>query len=115
MRGIIKLIGALGVAGLAASQLVGYSSTTISGGTVNSVVYNLNAAGDNVDTVSLVLAGDTTAGTVYLGFNGGTKVSCGTGTFDTDHTNYACDANPAGAVNYVRSTSGLVSTAVVVN
>lgn len=95
----------------ATTQVVGYGSTTISGATVNSMAYNLNPAGDNVNSVTLVLAGDTTGSAVSIGFNGGTLTSCGTGAFTTV-TTYTCDN---GGASFVRSTSGLNSTAVVVN
>jgi hypothetical protein len=95
----------------AASQVVGYGSTTITGATVSSMAYNLNSPGDNIDSVTLVLAGDTTASAVSIGFNGGALTSCGTGTFTTI-TTYTCDN---GGSNFVRSTAGLTSTAVVVN
>jgi hypothetical protein len=125
MRKSTKLVGALAVAGVvaaggtaftnsntqAAAQVVGYGSTTISGATVSSMAYHLNSAGDNVDSVTLVLAGDTTASAVSIGFNGGATTSCGTGTFVTN-TTYTCDN---GGSNFVQSTSGLTSTAVVVN
>ena len=96
----------------AASQVVGYGSTTISGATVSSMDYNLNASGDNVDSVTLVLAGDTTGSAVSIGFNGGATTSCGTGTFATGATTYTCDN---GGSNFARTTAGLTSTAVVVN
>lgn len=96
----------------AASQVVGYGSTTISGATVSSMVYNLNGPGDNVNSVTLVLAGDTTASAVSIGFNGGATTSCGTGTFATSATTYTCNN---GGSSFVRSTAGLTSTAVVVN
>jgi hypothetical protein len=128
MRRSTKLIGAAAVAGLvvagssaftagntqAANQVVGYGSTTISGATVNSMVYNLNAAGDNVNSMTLVLDGDTTGSNVSIGFNGGATTSCGTGTYDNvgTETTYTCDN--AGS-SFTQSTSGLTSTAVVVN
>lgn len=95
----------------AATDVVGYGETTVSGAVVNSLTYNLNAAGDNVDTVELVLDGDTTGSAVAIGFNGGATTSCGTGTFTTV-TTYTCDD---GGANFVQSTSGLTKTAVVVN
>jgi hypothetical protein len=129
MRKSSKLIGAIGIAGVvaaggaaftnsntqAASQVVGYGSTTISGATVNSMAYNLNAPGDNVNSVTLVLAGDTTGSAVSIGFNGGATTSCGTGTFAAGTpgaTTYTCDN---GGSNFTRTTIGLTSTAVIVN
>ena len=126
MRKSSKLIGALAIAGIAAaggtaftnsntqatSQVVGYGSTTISGATVNSMIYNLNPAGDNVNSVTLQLAGNTTSSAVSMGFNGGATTSCGTGTFASTATTYTCDNL---GVSFVRSTAGLTGTAVVVN
>jgi hypothetical protein len=92
---------------------VGYGTNTVSGATVNSIAYNTNAAGDNVDSVSLVLAGDTTGSAVSIGFNGASTTSCGTGTYDsTTATSYTCDN---GGVAFVQSTSSLTSTSVLVN
>lgn len=93
---------------------VGYGTNTVSGATVSSIVYNTNATGDNVDSVSLVLAGDTTDSSVSLGFNNGSASPCGTGTHDedADTTSYTCNN---GGTAYVRPTSGLASTSVLVN
>ena len=92
---------------------VGYGTNTVSGGTVNSIAYNTNSTGDNIDTVTLVMAGDTTTSKVSIGFNGGATTSCGTGTYDgTTATTYTCDN---GGSNFTQSTSGLTSTAVLVN
>ena len=125
MRSNTRIIAALAVAAAvaggsaftnsntqAASQVVGYGSTTISGATVSSMAYTLNGPGDNVDSVTLVLVGDATASAVSMGFNGGATTSCGTGTFAAAATTYTCDD---GGSSFVRSTAGLTSTAVVVN
>jgi hypothetical protein len=125
MRKSSKLIGALAIAGIAAaggtaftasntqatSQVVGYGSTTISGATVNSMTYNLSPTGDNVNSVTLVLAGDTTGSAVSIGFNGAQTTSCGTGVLSTD-TTYTCKN---GVSSFVQPTSALETTAVVVN
>ena len=94
------------------TKTVGYSSTTVSGGTVNDLHYNLNAAGTNVDTITLVLAGDTTTSAVALGLNGAATTPCGTGVFATTATTYTCDN---GGANFVQPTVDLTSTAVVIN
>jgi hypothetical protein len=93
---------------------VGYGTNTVSGGTVNAITYNANATGDNIDTVTLVMAGDTTSSAVSIGFNGNATTSCGTGTFSSTNseTTYTCDN---GGVNFTQSTSSLTSTAVLVN
>jgi hypothetical protein len=131
MRKSSKVFGAVAVAGLVAAggaaftnsntfasgataPLTGYASTSVSGGTINSLKYNLDAAGDNVDSVTLVLANDTTTSAVSIGFNGAATSSCGTGTYSatTTDTTYTCNN---GGTSFVQSTSGLTSTAVVVN
>lgn len=125
-----RLVGAVAVAGMAAAggsaftnsntfasgstkPLTGYATTTVSGGTINSLAYNLDAAGANVTSVALVLANNTTTSAVSLNFNGGTSFSCGTGTASGTTapitTSYTC--TPATA----QSTSGLTSTGVVIN
>jgi hypothetical protein len=96
----------------ATAPLTGYGSTTVTGATVNTLHYNLNAAGDNVDTVTLILNGDTTSSSVSIGFNGTASTSCGTGVYASPATTYTCDA---GGASFVRSTAGLTSTAVIVN
>jgi len=94
------------------NKTLGYGSNTVSGATVSSLTYNLNAAGDNVNSVTLKLAGDTTGSAVSLGFNGGATMSCGTGTVALNETTYTCNN---GGSNYTQSTSSLTSTNVVVN
>lgn len=96
----------------ATAPITGYAETTVSGGTVDSLAYTLNAGGDNVDSVTLVLNGDTTTSAVSIGFNGGATTSCGIGTFATTATTYTCDN---GGVNFVQATSGLTATSVVIN
>ena len=129
MRKSAKVLSAVAVAGLAfagstaytagntfasgaTAPLTGYATTTVSGATVNSLDYNLNAAGDQISSVTLVLANDTTTSSVSMNFNGGTSFGCGTGTMSgttTIITTYTC--TPATA----QSTSALTSTGVVVN
>jgi hypothetical protein len=96
----------------ATAPKTGYGSTSVTGATINSLHYNLNASGDNVDSVTLVLAGDTTSSAVSIGFNGGSTTSCGTGTFASAATSYTCDN---GGASFGQPTAGLTSTAVIVN
>lgn len=129
MRTSTKIFGAVAVAGVVAASggaftasntfasgatapLTGYATTTVTGGTVNSLKYNLDSSGANIASVALVLANDTTTSAVSMNFNGGTSFSCGTGTATTTApitTSYTC--TPAAA----ESTSGLTSTGVVIN
>jgi len=120
VAGVI-LAGALAAGGAAytnsttqpASQVLGYGTTTVSGATVSSIAYNLSADGSNVDTVTLALAGDTTASAVSIAFNSGASTSCGTGTYDgTSSTTYTCSN---GGANFSEPTSGLTATHVIVN
>lgn len=95
----------------AADTVVGYGETTITGATVSSLGYTLSGDGSNIDSVELVLSGDTTSSSVEIGFNDGTTSSCGAGTFETD-TTYTCED----AANFASNpTSDLVKTAVVVS
>lgn len=126
MRKSAKIVTALSVAGLAVAAgsaftagntfasgatkpLTGYATTTVTGATINSLQYNLNGAGDTINTATLVLAGDTSTSTVSMNYNGGTSFACGTGTVDAtaNTTTYTCAQT--------QSTSGLTSTGVVVN
>ena len=100
----------------ATAPKTGYGETTVAGATVNSLAYNLSAAGDTITSVDLVLNGDTTGSAVSIGFNGDATTTCGAGTYDAaatpDATTYTCDNDGTGLT---QSTSGLNTTAVVVN
>lgn len=128
MRKSAKILVALGAGGLAlaagsaftnsnsmpSAPTVGYGTTTVSGATVDSLAYNLDPTGADVASVALVLAGDTTGSSVSLSYNGGNSFTCGTGsatTTGTITTSYTC-LTPSGTT---QATSGLTSTAVVVN
>ncbi len=129
MRNSTKIAGAAGIAAVVAAgdgaftasntfasgataPLTGYATTTVSGGTVNSLRYNLDAAGANVISVALVLANNTTASAVSMNFNGGAAFSCGAGAatiIAPITTSYTC--TPAAP----QSTATLTSTGVVIN
>lgn len=130
MRKNIKLLGALAVAGVVATTgsaftagntfatgatvpLTGYGTTTVSGGTINSLKYNLDGPGANVTSVSLVLLTDTSKSAVSLNFNNKTAFTCGIGTVASTAspvtTSYTCTPTAA------QATSGLTSTGVVIN
>lgn len=127
MRKSAKIVTALSVAGLAVAAgsaftasntfatgstapLTGYGTTTVTGATVNSLKYNINAVGDTIDSATLVLAGDTSTSTVKMNYNGGVSFACGTGAVSgttTIITTYTCTQS--------QSTAGLTSTGIVVN
>lgn len=127
MRKSAKIFTALSVAGLAVAAgsaftagntfasnatkpATGYATTTVTGATVNSLQYNLNAIGDTVDSATLVLATDTSGSTVKMNYNGGPSFACGTGVVSETTpiiTTYTCTQSQA--------TSGLTSTGVIVN
>jgi hypothetical protein len=96
----------------ATAPRTGYGSTDVTGGTIDSLHYNLSTDGSNVNSVALVLAGDTTLSAVSIGFNGLATTSCGTGTFAATETTYTCDN---GGASFTQSTDTLNSTAVVIN
>jgi len=92
----------------AADGLVGYGTVEVSGATVASLVYNLDATGTNVESVDLALLGDTSGSTAAIGFNDGDTTDCGVGLYDTTtNTDYVCTVSTG--------TAGLTSTEVVVN
>jgi len=81
----VAVIGAVAAGGAAftagtgqpATQTLGYGSTTVTGGNITAMTYQLNAAGTDISTVTLTTGQDLTnadaAGTgpasVYLAFN----------------------------------------------
>ena len=74
------------------SQVVAYGSQTVSGATATQVTYNVNATGDNIDTVTLVITGDITTGyTVNSAFNSDAMSGCTVGAFDGTSTTVTCD------------------------
>ena len=97
-----------------ASQTVGYSTTSVSGATIDSITYTLSSDGSTVDDVNLTLAGDTTTSAVSVALNSGDALSCGTGTVtgtSPDQTTaYSCDVS-----SLAMATSALTATHVVVN
>lgn len=71
---------------------VGYGALSVSGATVDSIVYNTNTSGSQVTSVDFVVAGDTTGSTASLGFNADAPVVCdGTYSSGLDTTSYTCD------------------------
>jgi hypothetical protein len=110
MKKLGKALGAFAVAGAVAAggaaftnsntqpadSVAGYGTTTVSGVTATSIVYGLNAVGDTIDTVNLVLTGDTTVLDISYAFNAANSVVCDDpGTYNGvgDETTYACTAN----------------------
>ncbi|HEY8701649.1 MAG TPA: hypothetical protein VIM08_11940 [Arthrobacter sp.] len=119
-----KVLTAAAVAGLAfagvsaftasntqpTGSTVGYGSTTVSGATVNSLTYTLDATGANITSATLVLANDTHLSNVSMAYDTGSSFGCGTGTVSgttTIITTYTCTATQA--------TSTLTATHVIVN
>lgn len=108
MRSTSKVLAASAVAGVLAmtgsaftagntlpstTVTAGYGSQTITGVTAEQVNYNLNVPKDTVESVGLVLTGDTTTKTIQIAFNDAAPATCSsTGTFasTTDDTTYTC-------------------------
>lgn len=98
-----KYVGIAGLAGLIAAggsaftdantvpaTVLGVGSGAVSGVTVTSVSYTLNANGTTINAVTMVLSGDTTGSTIKIGFNHGAVAVCsGAGVFATN-TTYVC-------------------------
>jgi hypothetical protein len=114
--GAVAIVGAVAAGGAAftesntlpSNNTAGYSSTTVTGVTATTVTYGLNATGDTIQTVNLVLQGDTRPDTIQLAFNGGNSATCsGAGAYDAgnDDTTYACTVSQA--------TSGLTTLHVI--
>ncbi len=90
------------------SQVVAYGTQTVSGATATQVTYNINATGDNINTVTLVITGDITTGyTVQSAFNGNNLSGCTIGAFAAGSTTVTCDnggstftQNPSTATSY---------------
>ena len=91
---VLLAIGAIGVIAAGGSaftdafafpktnQVVAYGTQTVDGATATQVTYNINATGDNIDTVTLVITGDLTTGyTVQSAFNGDNLSGCTIGAF----------------------------------
>lgn len=76
----------------------GYGEQSISGVTAEQVNYNLSAQKDTIETIGLVLSGDTTALTIELAFNSDALSVCdGAGTYDevAETTAYTCTSGQA--------------------
>jgi hypothetical protein len=110
MKKLGKALGAVAIAGAIAAggsaftasnslpgpTTIGYGTQTITGVTATSITYNLNATKDKIDSVDLVLVGDTTLKSIELAWGTGTPVLCdGTPVFTTS-TAYSCSADGLG-------------------
>jgi hypothetical protein len=74
----------------AASVVKGYGSQTITGVAATSITYTTNTAGDTIESVGLVLTGDTSSKTIQIAFNDAAPATCSdAGTFATN-TTYTC-------------------------
>jgi hypothetical protein len=101
---VLLAVGAIGVIAAGGSaftdafafpktnQVVAYGTQTVDGATATQVTYNINATGDNIDTVTLVITGDITTGyAVKSAFNGNNLSACTIGAFSTGSTTVTCD------------------------
>lgn len=103
--GIIAVVAVAVVGGLAftagntlpATTVVrGYASQTITGVTANQVNYNTSTNGETIESVGLVLQGDTRAKVIKIAFNDAAPATCtGAGAYDTTTTltTYTCTVN----------------------
>ena len=98
-----------------ATHTLGYGTTTVSGATVVSLNYNLDATGANINTITLVLSGNTSSSNVSIAFNTGNSTACTLVDYNTTNvgdTTYTCDNSGS---NFVEPTSSLTATHVIVN
>ncbi|HEY8701651.1 MAG TPA: hypothetical protein VIM08_11950 [Arthrobacter sp.] len=89
----------------------GYTTTTVTGGTMTSLQYHLDPSRTSITSVTLVLQTNLLTKAVSMSFNGGSSFSCGTGTLSLSipvTTTYTCTPSPA------QQTKGLINTGVLV-
>jgi len=91
-----------------ATATVGYGQTTISGITASSIVYNTNAAGTILTSVTAVLAGDTTTKDIKVNFNADVPTLV-TGTFLSPSTTYTFTPGTPPTANSVTSFAVIAS------
>jgi hypothetical protein len=80
------------------TQVVAYGTQTVDGATATQITYNINATGDNIDSVTLKINDDITSGyTVESAFNGDNLSGCTIGTYDgSSSTTVTCDNGGSG-------------------
>lgn len=90
-------------------SVAGYGTTTVSGATATSVLYDLSANGTEIETATVVFSGDVTDRTVKAGFGTAALTACNLGTHDAlaDTTTATCSFTGV-------STSAATSFAVAV-
>jgi hypothetical protein len=112
MKKLGKALGAVAIAGAIAAggsaftasnsvpgpTTIGYGTQTITGVTATSITYNLNATKDKIESVDLVLTGDTTLKAISLAWGTGLPALCdGTADFSSGtDTTYTCSADGLG-------------------
>lgn len=89
----VAVIGAVAAGGAAftASEVLptnvaGYGTTSVTGGTVSDLKYTLSTDGQYIDSASLTFQGDVTGDTIGIGFDtysSGALQSCTVGTYTT--------------------------------
>jgi len=77
---------------LPSTSTVGYGSVTVSGVTVKSVRFTLNADGTAITDAALVVHGNMTGKTVMAGFGSTATTSCAVGSYSSTNndTNATC-------------------------
>lgn len=74
------------------TETAGYGEVSVSGATLESLDFTLDATGENITDAALVFSGDLTGQTVSINFDGATAKSCTVGTYDAtnDDTDATC-------------------------
>jgi hypothetical protein len=96
----IAVIGAVAAGGAAftadeslPTNVAGYGTTSVTGGTVTDLQYTLSADGQYIDSASLTFTGDVSADTIGIGFDNyasGALQSCTPGTYSSPSTPVTC-------------------------
>lgn len=89
----VAVIGAVAAGGAAftagetlPTNVAGYGTTSVTGGTVSDLKYTLSTDGQYIDSASLTFSGDLTGDTVGIGFDGyssGDLQACVVGAYTT--------------------------------
>lgn len=64
------------------TETAGYGEVSVTGATLESLDFTLDATGENITDAALVFTGDLTGQTVSINFDGATAKTCTVGTYD---------------------------------
>lgn len=93
--GAVSAVGASAytesITGGTATKVVGYTTTTLTGAAMASApVLHYSTGLDQIDSIDVVLTGDTHTSALSVNRNLAAAVPCGAGTYDGTNTTYHC-------------------------